>query len=183
MPSQKGKNIAAITGRPLSLARQRFVKEFIATGNASEAVRRSYPNMRHDTSVPRVHGARLLANGRIQSAISDALARVGVGEAFLTRKHKNLLNATRTRLTEHGEIEVPDNNIQLKSLELAYRVRGDLAPQKHEISFGDLNALQDHELDAHLGVLMADLKLESNGREEGKSAIQEQPEIPESGDA
>lgn len=75
------------TRKGLTPARQRFVDEYIATDNATEAVRRAYPELAKNADIVgkkdrykalRVKATRLLANDDVNSAIANQRAKLEV---------------------------------------------------------------------------------------------------------
>lgn len=88
-----------------------FVKDLIKTGNATEAVKKNYPNITTDGSA-REKGSRLLTKPNIQNAIAEALP-----DDLLSRKHLQFLNSER-------------EEIGIKALDMGYKVKGSYAPDK-----------------------------------------------------
>ncbi len=116
------------------------MKDFVATGNATEAALRNY-NVK-DRVVAKSVGSELLSFPAVKKAIeikqktlADALP-----DELLTEKHLALLNKkeviVRNNVTS-GEIEtIPtgeiDSQAVAKGLDMAYKVKGTYAPEKSQ---------------------------------------------------
>ena len=62
-------------GEKLTLKQQKFVAEYLKTGNATEAVRQAGYQCKSDKSA-RMQGSRLLTNDNVRGAIKEAKAKV-----------------------------------------------------------------------------------------------------------
>ena len=123
----------ADTQRRLTLRQERFVLEYIATGNATEAARLAgYAN-------PNMHSARMIANDRIATEIE---ARRSVVVEDLEAKIARYVAALEK------EAEDGDNNesSRIRSLELLLKVAGGFAPQEQVISTFSGGFLADIDL-------------------------------------
>jgi phage terminase small subunit len=123
----------ADTPRRLTLRQERFVLEYIATGNATEAARLAgYAN-------PNMHSARMIANDRIATEIE---ARRSVVVEDLEAKIARYVAALEK------EAEDGDNNesSRIRSLELLLKVAGGFAPQEQVISTFSGGFLADIDL-------------------------------------
>ena len=82
----------------------------------------------------------------VQRALMQAFEKRGITAENLANKHAELLDAKKTisalvigdRDKDADDktfdfVEVPDSQVQVKALELAYKVRGDLAPEVHAV--------------------------------------------------
>ena len=111
----------AETTRRLTLRQERFVLEYIATGNASEAARLAgYAN-------PNMHSARMMANDRIKLEI-ESRRRVVVEdlEAKIARYVASL--------EKESELVGNNESSRIRALELLLKVAGGFAPEKTVVS-------------------------------------------------
>lgn len=78
-------------------------------------------------------------------------------DSLLTKKHKALLNKKEyIAIGKKGEREVistgeMDGNAVAKGLDMAYKLKGKYAPEKHKVAFEELDNLDDDELAAIAG--------------------------------
>jgi len=123
----------ADTQRRLTLRQERFVLEYIATGNATEAARLAgYAN-------PNMHSARMIANDRIASEIE---ARRSVVVEDLEAKIARYVEALEKEAQDSGNNE----SSRIRSLELLLKVAGGFAPQEQVISTFSGGFLADIDL-------------------------------------
>ena len=62
---------------------------------------------------------KILGKVRVQSALLEAFAKLGINDTYLAKRHKVLLDAT-----EHQAVS--------KGLDMAYKLKGEYAPEKFE---------------------------------------------------
>lgn len=123
----------ADTQRRLTLRQERFVLEYIATGNATEAARLAgYAN-------PNMHSARMIANDRIAAEIE---ARRSVVVEDLEAKVARYVAALEKEAEDTGNNE----SSRIRSLELLLKVAGGFAPQEQVISTFSGGFLADIDL-------------------------------------
>ena len=123
----------ADTQRRLTLRQERFVLEYIATGNATEAARLAgYAN-------PNMHSARMIANDRIAAEIE---ARRSVVVEDLEAKVARYVAALEKEAEDAGNNE----SSRIRSLELLLKVAGGFAPQEQVISTFSGGFLADIDL-------------------------------------
>ena len=123
----------AETNRRLTLRQERFVLEYIATGNATEAARLAgYAN-------PNMHSARMIANDRIAAEIE---ARRSVVVEDLEAKVARYVAALEKEAEDAGNNE----SSRIRSLELLLKVAGGFAPQEQVISTFSGGFLADIDL-------------------------------------
>ena len=123
----------ADTQRRLTLRQERFVLEYIATGNATEAARLAgYAN-------PNMHSARMIANDRINAEIQ---ARRSVVVEDLEAKVARYVAALEKEAEDAGNNE----SSRIRSLELLLKVAGGFAPQEQVISTFSGGFLADIDL-------------------------------------
>ena len=104
--------------KPKLTKKQRgFVKDYLKTGNATEAARNNY-NVTTDGSA-RAVGSETLALPNVKSTIAELLS-----DDDLARVHQEGLAATAVRFTPEGEqIEVPDYSTRHKYLDSGYKIK------------------------------------------------------------
>lgn len=134
----------------MSKKQKGFVKDFIETGNATQAALLNYDVK--DGKVPKERvaesiGSENLSKPIIQSAIADALP-----DELLTRKHLALLN----KVDENGEIDVQAVS---KGLDMGYKVKGSYAPEKKQIE-GSIDTHSDIDLEMLATAMAEKLKEE-----------------------
>ena len=118
----------------LTLRQERFVLEYIATGNATEAARLAgYAN-------PNMHSARMMVNDRIVKAIE---ARRSVVIEDLEAKIARYVAA----LEKEAEDGKNNESSRIRSLELLLKVAGGFAPQEQVISTFSGGFLADIDLE------------------------------------
>jgi hypothetical protein len=122
--------------RPVNLRQERFVMEYLSTGNATQAAERA--GYKH----PNVQAFRLLVNVSVKTAIevkraelmNDSEAKVARYVAALEKEASNSENADGARI---------------RSLELLLKVVGGFAPEKQEVHsyhgafLADLDMIED----------------------------------------
>jgi hypothetical protein len=79
------------------------------------------------------YASKVLKKPQVSATLQDLMEKSGLGNAVLLSKHRELLNASRTVSAISGKeanagtvdfIEVPDSPVQVKALDLAYKLRG-----------------------------------------------------------
>ena len=120
--------------RRLTLRQERFVLEYIASGNATEAARLAgYAN-------PNMHSARMMVNDRIVKAIE---VRRSVVIEDLEAKVARYVAALEKEALAAGNNE----SSRIRSLELLLKVAGGFAPQEQVISTFSGGFLADIDLE------------------------------------
>jgi|TARA_B110000902_G_scaffold214741_1_gene246902 phage terminase small subunit len=118
----------------LTLRQERFVLEYIASGNATEAARLAgYAN-------PNMHSARMMVNDRIVKAIE---VRRSVVIEDLEAKVARYVAALEKEALAAGNNE----SSRIRSLELLLKVAGGFAPQEQVISTFSGGFLADIDLE------------------------------------
>ena len=117
----------------LTLRQERFVLEYIASGNATDAARLAgYAN-------PNMHSARMIANDRIAKAIEVRRSVVIEGlEAKIARYV--------AALEKEAEDSANNESSRIRSLELLLKVAGGFAPQETVVSTFHAGFLADIDL-------------------------------------
>ncbi len=99
-----------------------FVKDYIATGNGTEAALNNYDIQSKDPeNVAAVIAHENLTKPKIQNAIQEALP-----DELLARVHLEGLQATKT----DADYVVEDYAVRHKYLDSAYKIKGTYAPEK-----------------------------------------------------
>lgn len=110
--------------KPLTKQQKKFVRNYVETGKVSEsALRAGY--------VDQHYGSYLKAQPKVQSAIQKALDDAGLDDINLAKKLKEGTEAWYVK-KEGGE-EYPDYHAQAKFTDMAIKIKGGYAPEKHEI--------------------------------------------------
>ncbi len=105
----------------------------------------------YSESVATTQAHDVLRKPLVIRALDKAFIDAGIDVTRLARKHNELLDCKKviSATVIHDRdadsqtndfIEVPDGQVQVKALELAYKVRGDFAPELHAVvteSYGD----------------------------------------------
>tara|TARA_B110000902_G_scaffold39832_1_gene42745 strand:- start:36 stop:479 length:444 start_codon:yes stop_codon:yes gene_type:complete len=134
----------------LTLRQERFVLEYIASGNATDAARLAgYAN-------PNMHSARMMVNDRIVKAIE---VRRSVVIEDLEAKIARYVAA----LEKEAEDKVNNESSRIRSLELLLKVAGGFAPteQVHTTFSGGFLAdidLEEPDLDDFGAAIVNDIK-------------------------
>ena len=70
----------------LSIKQERFIQEYLKTGNSTQSIIKAYPDVTYDSA--RMMGSRALTTDNIKSRIDDVLDSQGVNAAFIIRELK-----------------------------------------------------------------------------------------------
>ena len=98
----------------LTKKQQGFVKDYIETDNATEAIINNYPNVK-DRIVAKSMGSENLAKPYIKEAIESLADRIP--DELITEKHLALLN----KVDKEGNIDVQAVS---KGLDMGYKIKG-----------------------------------------------------------
>jgi len=142
-----------------TLRQHKFVNAYIKNGgNATEAYLAVNPKAKYDSA--RVLGYRMLA--KVNISVVELLDRMGITDAYLNDKLNEGLKASKVisvvpippkkHKAGTGDlppanaksvdfIDVPDFNVRVKYLDMAYKLKGAYAPEKVEHS-GKLEPLK-----------------------------------------
>ena len=74
----------------LTLKQKRFIAQYIKDGNATRAVRETYPNTKTE-GARRVMGAKLVANANVQKKIEEVLKEAGLTSELIIGELKKLI--------------------------------------------------------------------------------------------
>ena len=118
----------------LTLRQERFIAEYIHTGNATQSAKKA------GYAHPHVHGTRLLANVSVKSAI-DAV------RAQLMENAEDKLARYVSRLEAESENGENSDGSRVRALELLIKVVGGFAPEKQEVTQYHGAFLADLDLD------------------------------------
>lgn len=107
-----------------------FVKDMLKTDNATFAALNNYDIRSEDKeNVAGAIGSENLTKPKIIKAIADRLP-----DDLLEERHLELLNKREVIKMFNGEgkvIDQPDTQAVSKGLEMAYKIKGSYAPEKH----------------------------------------------------
>ena len=142
-----------------TLRERKFIDAYIKNnGNATEAYLALHPKAKRTSAADL--GYRLLR--KVDISVTELLDKMGVTDAYLNEKLKEGLEATKVisvvpippkkgqqgsaDLPDANEkniefIDVPDSNVRVKYLDMAYKLKGAYAPEKVEHS-GKLEPLK-----------------------------------------
>jgi len=142
-----------------TLRQRKFIDAYIKnSGNATEAYLAVNPKVTRQHA--RQYGYRMLQ--KVDISVTELLDKMGVTDAYLNEKLKEGLEATKVisvvpippkkhqpstgDLPNANEkniefIDVPDSNVRVKYLDMAYKLKGAYAPEKVEHS-GQLKPLK-----------------------------------------
>lgn len=99
----------------LTIKQTRFVKDYLNTGNATEAVRRNYDIT--DDATARMMGSENLAKPNIQQSILEALLSCGLTNEHLAEKIAELVNAQKKiTILRNDKIEMIREQIDIQSV-------------------------------------------------------------------
>ncbi len=114
--------------RKLTKKQRGFVKDYIRTENGTRAILNNYdidsPNKR---DVAKSMASENLAKPYIQVAIKDAIP-----DELLAKVHLEGLQATT------GPLDQPDYNVRHKYMDSGYKLKGEYAPEKHDVKVLDV---------------------------------------------
>ena len=105
-----------------------FVKDYVATGNATQAALNNYDIQAEDKlNVAGAVGSELLTVPKVVKAIEEALP-----DELLNEVHREGLFAAKPFFNETGDkiAEEADYNVRAKYLDMAYKRKGSYAPDK-----------------------------------------------------
>lgn len=100
------------------------------------------------------YASQILKEPKVRDAFNALLDKMGLSDEMLIGKHKQLLDAQKTISVVSGKdagansmdfVDVPDSQVQVKALELAYKLKGSFAAEKKEIQI-NVSQLTDEEL-------------------------------------
>lgn len=117
--------------RKLSKKQKGFVKDYIATGNGTQAALKNYDIESEDKiNVANAIAVENLQKPTIQQAIRDMASRIP--DDLLEKVHLEGLNAYRESMSEEGEGTLtPDFATRHKYLDSAYKLKGSYAAEKN----------------------------------------------------
>ena len=76
----------------------------------------------------------VLGKARVQRALLMSMERLGLTEDVIVQKHRDLLDCKKVVPIGAGDyVETEDGQTQIRAVELAYKVRGDFAPELHAV--------------------------------------------------
>jgi len=113
-----------MASQALAVKQRRFVAEYVRTGNGTEAALAAYDTT--DRNTAHTVASETLRNPTVQVAMAELLDAGGLSDARLAAIHARYLtlaDADDPRLKALG----------LKALDMAYKLKGAYAPERHRI--------------------------------------------------
>ncbi len=105
-----------------------FVQAYVETGVGAQAAKKAYDISPDDHKLASVMGAQNLAKASIQQAVQEALP-----DDLLRKVHLEGLYATKGIYVEGSRVdEDADFTTRAKYLDMAYKVKGSYAAERHE---------------------------------------------------
>ena len=147
--------------RPLTARQERFVEEYLATGNGTEACRRAGYSQRSEGCL-RVQATENLAKPNVKRAIDRKRAEMTEDSE---QRRRNWIS----RLEELGD-EAERDSDKLRAIEQLFKAEGWLAPEQKEITtfesgfLADLDLEEDEpvEKDGKSSIVFVDFSSENN---------------------
>lgn len=124
--------------RPLTSRQERFVEEYLATGNATEACRRAGYSQRSEGCL-RVQGTENLAKPNVKRAIDRKRAEMTEDSE---QRRRNWIS----RLEVLG-VDAEKDADKLRAIEQLFKAEGWLAPEQKEITTFESGFLADLDLE------------------------------------
>lgn len=113
--------------RKLTRKQARFVEAYIETGVGAQAAKKAYDIKPGDENTPRNIASENLTKPHVVAAIQEALP-----DDLLRKVHLEGLYATKGIYVEGQRVEEDaDFTTRAKYLDMAYKVKGAYAPEKH----------------------------------------------------
>ena len=110
--------------RGLTVKQRRFVKHYVETGNGTQAALVAYGT--DDPATAHAIAAENLQKPAIQQAVSELLEAGGLSDRKLTEIHAHYLALYRSP-------DPREKALGLKALDMAYRLTGAYAPERHRL--------------------------------------------------
>ena len=124
--------------RPLTARQQRFVEEYLATGNGTEACRRAGYSQRSEGCL-RVQATENLAKPNVKQAIEQKRAEMSEDSE---ERRANWIS----QLEKLGKKATRDSD-KLRAIEQLFRAEGWLAPEQKEITTFESGFLADLDME------------------------------------
>jgi Terminase small subunit len=116
--------------KSLTIKEKKIVKGLVSGMTAKD----SLISAGYSESTALARGKDIIGKERIQRAILQAMAKLGLDEDYLIGKHKELMDCQKVVPIGAGDyVETVDGQTQVKALELAYKLRGDFSPELHAV--------------------------------------------------
>ena len=122
--SEPGATIAGMSQRALTLKQRRFVGAYVRTGNATVAAAAAY-NVANANSAHAV-AVETLRNPTVQCAVGELLDAEGISDRKLAEVHARFLAL-------HDADDPQLKALGLKALDMAYKLKGAYASERHQI--------------------------------------------------
>lgn len=125
----------------LTIKQTGFVRDYLETGNATEAIRRNYGVI--DDSTARAMGSENLAKPNIQQSILEALVKNGLTNEHLAEKIAELVNAQKKiTILKNGEVEMIREQIDIQAvkagLEFVFKLKFKEGEEHKSLTISDI---------------------------------------------
>ena len=144
-------------GAKLTFREQGFVQDVVVGKSVKDAVRKNYNCSPRNESIV---GTAVLKRPRVQQALMDIMDKTGVSDPRLVERLKYMIfDAKKEILDKEGTVhQVADNTSSLKAMDMAFKIKGAYAPERHEVLGVNVSIYQDltdEELDRRLQLIEA----------------------------
>ena len=118
--------------RELTKKQKGFVKDYVATGNGVKSAQNNYKTKNYNSAG--AVACKELKKVKIQKAILSIANQIP--DSLLVKKHLALLNKTQGKKKEIDVLAVK------AGLEMAYKLKGIYAPEKHEVAVTEIKGIE-----------------------------------------
>jgi hypothetical protein len=115
--------------RGLTVKQRRFVRAYVETGNGTEAALAAYDTT--DPSTAHAIATENLGKPTVQAAVGELLDKGGLSDGKLAEIHARYLAL-------HDSDDPQEKALALRALDMAYRLKGAYAPERHRLESGPL---------------------------------------------
>lgn len=123
-------NVMGKKDRSLSVRERKAIKFILAGDTRKDALIAAG----YSKSTAEKRPDAVLGKVRVQRVLMRAFEKNGLTEEKIAKKHFDLLDAKKVVPIGAGDyVECDDGQTQIRAVELAYRVRGDFAPEVHAV--------------------------------------------------
>ncbi len=145
-------------GTNLTLKEQGCVIDLIKGKKAGQAVKNNYDV--HNRNSAETMAYNMIRKPRIQYAILDLMDKSGCSDIRLVERLKHMIFDAKKEVldSDNNVVELTDNQTSIKALDMAMKIKGAYAPERHEVVSANLNIYQDlsdEELNRRLELIEA----------------------------
>lgn len=128
-----------------------LAKEYLSNGlNATKTIKKFKPKYNNGTA--KVAGSRMLSSDNFRKGITEVMEEQGITDDYLLKEHNKVIKQDK---------HLPSKNT---AIDMAYKLRGDYAPEKREIKSLNINYNDTEQVKKRLKDLEDELK-EVRGRD------------------